>query len=181
MFVLTCCNTASALEFNQVQTGESWVGFAYKQMGVPLDGKFKRHSAQLVFDPARLASAEARIGIDLSSIDTGSAEADEEVLGKSWFHAKSYPAASFVASGIRALGGNRYEATGQLTLKGRTQNVVVPVTFQQNGARGAFDGAFIIRRLDYAIGEGAWADVSTVANEIQIRFHFVVNAAPGKK
>jgi polyisoprenoid-binding protein YceI len=146
-----------------------------------MEGRFGKFTAQLAFDPAKLATAQARLDIALASLDTGVAEADQEAAGKLWFNTAAYPAASFVSSGIKALGGNRYEASGKLSIKGRTLEVVTPVTFSANGARGAFDGAFSIRRLDYKIGEGAWADVSAVANEVQIRFHLVVTAAPGKK
>jgi polyisoprenoid-binding protein YceI len=170
-----------ALEFKQVQTNDSAVSFGFKQMGVPLDGKFYKFSAQLSFDPTQLAKAQARIDIDLSSIDTGSAEGNEEVVGKKWFNVKDYPTASFVSTGIKALGGNRYQALGKLSIKGRTQDVAAPVTFQSDGKRGIFEGAFEIKRLDYAIGEGEWTDVSSVANEIQIKFHVVVNASPSKK
>ena len=34
---------------------------------------------------------------------------------------------------------------------------------------------------DFAIGDGVWADFGPVANEIQIKFHLVVTAAPNKK
>ncbi len=168
------------LEFKQVQANESSVTFDYKQMGVPLNGKFNKFSAQLSFDPAKLATAQARLDIEVASIDTGSAEGDDAVVGKLWFNAKSYPAASFVSTGLKFLGGNRYEATGKLSVKGRTLDVVAPVTFQANGNRGVFDGGFTIKRLDYAIGEGEWTDLSTVANEIPVKFHIVVNATPGK-
>ncbi len=174
-------STAQAVEFRQVQTNDSSVTFFYKQMNVPLDGKFNKFAAQITFDPAKLAKAQAKIDIDIASIDTGSADANDEVAGKLWFNAKAFPTASFVSSGIKSLGGNRYEASGKLSIKGRTLDVVTPVTFQSNGSRGAFDGTFSIKRLDYAIGEGEWADVSTVANEIQIKFHIVVNASTGKK
>lgn len=175
------CNQVSALEFRQVQTNESSVTFAYKQMGVPLEGKFNQFAAQIIFDPARVTRAQAHIEIDVASIDTGSTEANDEVLGKLWFNAKTYPAARFVATDLQALGGNRYQATGKLSIKGRTLDVAAPVTFQAAGTRGIFDGAVTIKRLDYAIGEGEWTDVGTVANEIQIKFHIVVNAIPGKK
>ena len=171
----------SALEFNHVLVNESSVTFFYKQMGVPLDGKFSKFAAQLAFDPAKIAKAQARIDIDVASIDTGSTEANDEVIGKLWFNTKTYPTASFTSTGLRALGGNRYEATGKLSIKGRTLDVVAPVTFQATGNRGTFDGSFTIKRLDFAIGEGEWTDVGTVANEIQIKFHLVVNAAPSKK
>jgi polyisoprenoid-binding protein YceI len=171
----------SALEFKQVQTNESAVTFGYKQMGVPMEGKFNKFSAQISFDPSTLAKAQAKIDIDVASIDTGSADANEEVAGKLWFNIKAFPAASFVSTGIKALGGNRYQATGKLSIKGKTLDVATPVTFQADGAHGIFDGAFAIKRLDYAIGEGEWTDVGTVADEIQIKFHIVVTASPGKK
>ncbi len=172
---------APALEFRQVQTNDSAVTFGFRQMGVPLDGKFNKFSAQLSFDPAQLAKAQARIDIDLASIDTGSAEGNEEVVGRKWFNVKDYPTASFVSTGIKSLGGNRYQAFGKLSIKGRTQDVAAPVTFQSDGKRGIFEGAFEIKRLDYAIGEGEWTDVSSVANEIQVKFHVVVNASASKK
>jgi polyisoprenoid-binding protein YceI len=181
IFVALSSGQASALEFKQMQVGESAVSFGYQQMGVAMEGKFNKFSAQVTFDPAKLANAQARIDIDLASIDAGSAEANDEVPGKLWFNAKTYPSASFVSSGVKSLGGKRYEVTGKLTIKGVTRDVLAPVTFQSAGNRGAFDGVFTIKRLDYKIGEGAWADLGTVANEIQIKFHIVVNAVPTKK
>ncbi len=180
-FLLLLSSQVYALEFKQMQTNESNVAFGYAQMGVAMDGKFNKFAAQISFDPTRLANAQARIDIDVSSIDTGSAEANEEVLGKQWFNTKTFPTASFIASGIKALGGNRYEATGKLSIKGRSLDVKAPLTFQSVGDRGQFDGTFTIKRLDYAIGEGEWADVGTVANEIQIKFHLVVKATPARK
>jgi len=172
---------ASAAGFSQVQTNESTVTFAYRQMGVNMDGTFGKFTAQAAFDPAKLDKAQARIEIDLASIDTGVAEADDEVQGKLWFNTQAFPTASFVSTGVKSLGGKRYEAVGKLIIKGKTRDVVAPFSFEANGARGIFDGAFTIKRLDYNIGEGIWADVSAVANEIQIKFHLVVTAAPGNQ
>jgi polyisoprenoid-binding protein YceI len=170
-----------AAEFNQVQADKSTVSFAYKQMGVPSEGKFRKFAAAIAFDPARPAAASAQLDIDLASIDTGSKEGDEEVAGKLWFNTKNFPQAHFVSSSVKALGGNRYEVTGKLTIKGRTQEVSAPFTYRQEGAAAVFDGSFVLKRLDYAIGEGIWADVGTVANEVRITFHVVANAAPLKK
>ncbi len=169
---------AQAVEYNQVQTNQSALTFAYKQMGVAMDGKFNKFAAQISFDPAKIASAQARIDVSLASIDTGSADADEEVAGRLWFNAKTYPLASFVSSGVKQLGGNRYQATGKLTIKGRTLDIVAPVTFQADASKGVFDGSFNIKRLSYGIGTGEWADLGTVADDIQIKFHLVVIASP---
>lgn len=170
-----------AAEFNQVQTGKSTLTFAYKQMGVPMEGKFQKFAARVAFDPAKASAAQAQIEVNLASIDTGFSEGDDEVLGKQWFNTKTHPAAQFVSTDVKALGGNRYEVFGKLTLKGKSLDVSAPFTFRPEGAAGVFDGAFTLKRLDYAIGEGAWADVSAVANEVQIKFHIVADAAPVKK
>ena len=171
----------SALEFNQVQPDDHTVTFGFTIMGVPLEGNFKKLNTELSFDPANLTKAHARFDIDAASIDTGSNDGNKEVVEKLWFNVKAFPSCSFVSTGLKSLGGNRYQASGKLTIKGTTRDIVTPVTFQANGTHGTFDGAFSINRLDYAIGEGEWTDVSTVANEVQIKFHVVVNASPTRK
>ena len=173
---LTLAGSAQAMEFNAIQADKSAMNFAYKQMGVPMDGHFKKFGGQISFDPAKPQAAKASLDIDLSSIDTGSTDADGEVLGKAWFNAKAYPQARFVSGAVKALGGNRFEVAGKLSIKGRTRDTVAPVTFRQDGANGVFEGTFVIKRADYAIGEGEWADFGTVANEIQIRFRIVAAA-----
>ena len=172
---------SQAAEFNRVLADQSTLTFAYKQMGVPMEGKFRKFSARIAFDPSKATDASAQLEVDLASIDTGFSDGDKEVLGKQWFNASTYPAARFVSTSVKRQIGSHYEVAGKLTLKGKTQNVSAPFSFRRDGTKGIFDGAFTLKRLDYAIGEGAWADVSAVANEIQIRFHIVADAAPAGK
>lgn len=165
-----------AVEYQQIQADQSAITFAYQQMGVAMDGKFSRFTAQLNFDPANPAAAKATIDVDLASIDTGSAEGNEEVAGKTWFNTAAFPTARFMASRVKALGDHRYEVTGPLTIKGKTQDIVVPATFTAQGKTGVFAGGFTVRRADFAIGEGPWAAFDVVANEVQIQFRITANA-----
>ena len=167
---------AQAAEFNQIQAEKSTVAFAYKQMGVAMDGRFRKFSAQLNFDPAKPSTARASFDVDLASVDTGGAESDQEVAGKPWFNTKAFPTARFVSSSVKPLGGNRYEVTGKLSIKGQTQDVTVPTTFTPQGNSGIFDGAFTIRRADFAIGEGSWAKFDIVANDVVIKFRLTANS-----
>ncbi len=175
-FALATALSAHAAEFTQVQADKSAINFTYKQMGVAVDGKFKRFSSQLAFDPARPASASASFDVELASVDTGAPEGDDEVAGKPWFNTKAFPTARFVSTGVKPLGGNKYEVTGQLSIKGKTQPVVVPATFTAQGKTAAFDGSFSIRRADFAIGEGSWAKFDIVANDVLIKFHITANS-----
>ena len=172
---------SGAAEFNEVQAGRSTLTFAYRQMNVPMEGKFNKFSARIAFDPAKANSAQARIEVDLASIDTGFSESNDEIAGKLWFNTKAYPTAQFVSSGVKTLGNNRYETLGKLTIKGKSLDVSAPFTFRQEGTVAIFDGAFSLKRLDYAIGEDIWADLGTVANEIQVVFHIVASTVPVKK
>jgi polyisoprenoid-binding protein YceI len=168
--------SVQAEEYNAVSPDKSMVAFVYRQMNVPVEGRFGKFAAQLKFDPAKPAAATASIDIDLASIDAGSAEANDEVAGKLWFNTKLFPTARFVANTMHALGGNRYEAVGKLTIKGRTQDVTAPFTFNGQGGTGVAEGALVIKRADFGIGEGIWADFGTVANEVQIKFRLLAEA-----
>ncbi len=167
---------AQAVEFTQIQPQHSSIAFSYRQMGVPMDGTFRRFDSRLSFDPAQPAKAKAAFDVDLGSIDTGAAESNEEVAGKAWFNTRAFPKASFVSATVRPLGGNRYEVGGKLTIKGRTQDVLVPATFTPQGKSGVFEGAFTIRRADFTIGEGPWAKFDIVANDVQVKFRITASA-----
>lgn len=141
-----------------------------------MDGRFRKFSANIVFDTAKPTTASARFELDLASVDAGSSEANGEVVGKPWFNVKSFPTATFVSSAVRPLGGDRFELSGKLTIKGKTQDLVAPFTFRQENNSGVFAGSFVLKRLDFAVGDGIWSDVATVANEVQIKFHLVATA-----
>ena len=164
-----------AVEYRTVLPKQSAINFEFRQMGVPVASSFKRFTTQMRFDPARPEAASARIEIDLASIDAGSPEADDESAGKLWFNRSVYPKAIFTASQVRALGNNRYELRGTLTLKGKSRDMIVPVTFSPGKNAATFDGAFILKRLEFGIGEGMWADVATVANEVQVKFRIAAS------
>lgn len=169
--------TAHAIEFNQFQPGKSALSFVSKQMNVPVEGQFKSFRSKLSFDPARPAAAKAELEIDLASIDAGSKDANDEVASKAWFNTKVFPVAKFVATSVKPLGGNRFEVAGKMTIKGKTLDLTAPVTQRQDGNSAVFEGSLVLRRADYAIGEGMWADFGTVANEVQIKFRLVATAA----
>lgn len=171
---------AQAVEFNQLQLNRSSLSFVYKQMNVPVDGQFKSFRSKLAYDPAKPAAAKAELEIDLASIDAGSKDANDEVAGKAWFNTKAFPIAKFVATSVKPLGGNRLELAGKMSIKGKTLDLTTPVTVTQQGNAASFDGSLVLKRADYGIGDGIWADFGTVANEIQIKFRLVATAAAAK-
>lgn len=168
---------AQAVEFNQVLLAKSSLSFTSKQMNVPVEGSFKSFRSTLVFDPAKPAAARAELEIDMASIDAGSKDANDEVAGKDWFNTRVFPTARFVSTSVKPLGGNRFEIAGKMTIKGRTLDLSTPLTVTRQGNSASFDGSLVLKRADYAIGDGVWADFGTVANEVQIKFRLVAAAS----
>lgn len=167
---------SGAAELGAVAVDRSTIAFVAHQMNVPVEGRFGRFTVQLSFDPARPDAAKASVDIELASIDAGSDDANDTVVGRDWLAVKDFPQAHFVSSAFRASGANRYEVSGKLSIKGHTHDVTAPFTFTPQGNGGAIDGTLALKRADFAIGEGSWSDFGTVANEIQVRFHIVAGA-----
>jgi polyisoprenoid-binding protein YceI len=163
----------AASAFAQVDASKSTVSAVSKQMAVPVEGKFKKFTAQLNFDPAKPAAGSANLSIDTSSYDLGDEEYNKQVRGKEWFDSATFPAATFVSSAIAPAGGNQFKVTGKLTIKGKSQTVTVPVTVTEQGATQVFDGALPIKRTQYDVGTGEWKDTSVVADDVTIKFHIV--------
>ncbi len=148
----------------------SEIVFVSKQMGVPVEGRFKRFDAQLAFDPRKPEAGKVTFSIDTGSASMGAPEVDAELPKPNWFGAAKFPRATFESTGIKATGPGKFEVTGTLSIKGNAQSLVVPVALAQAGGNTVATGAFAIKRLVFKIGDNEWADTSMVANDVQVRF-----------
>jgi len=149
-----------------LQADKSDLSFTFKQMGVPVDGKFKKFEAQLDFDAKKPEAGKIAFTVDLGSVSLGDPSFDKELAGSPWFDTKRNGKATFVSTGIKATGPGRYDVAGKLTIKGAVRDVVVPITL----ANGVAAGSVPIKRLDFKIGDGEWADTSVVANDVTVKF-----------
>jgi polyisoprenoid-binding protein YceI len=176
LLVFLCLLTFPALAQDwKVNSGQSQIRFLIKQMNVPVEGGFKRFNVEAKFDPAKPEAGVLRVDLEASSIDTGSAEGDDEARRPIWFDAVRHPRLSFASKSIKkGADGRGYVATGNLTVKGQTRLIAVPFTLmaQKNGI-WQVEGRFPIRRAEFSIGGGDWNDV--VDDAAEVRFRFVLN------
>ena len=155
----------------------SEVLFTAKQIGVPLEGKFKRFDAQIALDPRRPQTGSVAFGIELGSVSLNP-ESDAELLKPEWFNAAKFPRATFTSTVIKPTGPGRFDVAGKLVIKGQSRDLVVPVALTQAAGQTTATGAFKLKRLDFRIGDGDWADTSVVADEVQVRFKLVLKDLP---
>ncbi|MFL1528922.1 YceI family protein [Pseudomonas sp. O230] len=167
--VLSC---ADAVEYKQVNASASTLSFTYNQFSSQVYGTFGKFEGTLDFDTANPSAARAGLTIQLDSIDAGNSDANEELKKPAWFDTATYPQGTFESTRVNALGNNRYSITGNLTLKTITRAVEVPVLLKSESGIGIFDGQLTLKRSDFKIGAGEWAD-TVVSDDINIRFRMV--------
>ena len=149
---------------------KSSVTATFKQMGVPVEAKFKQFAAQIDYDAAKPAASKASVEIQTASLDLGDPDYNKEVAKKEWFNTAQFPKASFVSTAIAPAGAGKLNVSGKLTIKGRSANVSFPLSVKAEGGKQVFEGQLPIKRLAFNIGEGEWKDTSMVADEVVIKF-----------
>ncbi len=179
---------AALLGFGGVATGtqagqvlvleQSEIVFTGRQMGVPMQGRFQKFSVDAAIDLAAIETSRARLAIDTDSVALPARDFTTEIKRRRWFDTANFPEAVFESNQFRALGENRYEISGTLTLKGVSQEIVVPLTLETEEADLLAEGQFELKRLDFDIGDGPWADTDTVADEVQVRFKLRLQPQP---
>jgi polyisoprenoid-binding protein YceI len=157
---------------------KSEVGFVATEQGVPVDGSFGRFDAQINLQPDNLQASTLFLSVDIASVDFPSTEAQQELAKPEWLDTAHFPKAEFRSTRIRALGPDRFEISGTLTIKGHAGEVVVPVTLKRSGTTTFATGQLTIKRLDYGVGAGEWGDTSLVADAVQIKFKIALSGLP---
>lgn len=153
-----------------MQPKESRLTFIGEQAGAQFEGSFDKFTADIRFDPKELAASRFDVKIDTASVNTQDGERDDTIRSADLFDAKRFPSAHYVADKFTSKGGNKYSATGKLTLRNVTKAVPIEFTFENEDGGAWLKGAAKIKRLDFGVGQGEWKDTSTVGNDVQVRF-----------
>jgi polyisoprenoid-binding protein YceI/cytochrome b561 len=153
----------------QVQPGGR-LGFRADYSGSPVDGSFKRWDAAIRFGPDDLANSNIRVTVDLGSVDTADGERDEMLRSDSFFDIAAHPRAVFTSRKVRHRGGDRFEASGTLTMHGASVPLTLPFTLTIDGDQASASGSARIKRTAFGVGSGQWADTGTIADGVAISF-----------
>lgn len=175
---LTLALTAPTFAQQKLVAAQSDISFTSRQMGVPVDGRFKKLDAQISFDPKKPEAAKIAFTVDLASVSFGAADTEAEVAKADWFNTKAFPQATFQSTGVKAAGPGKFEVSGKLSIKGASRDVLVPVALTQAGPTTTATGSFTIKRLDFKIGDGDWKDTSMVANDVVVKLKLALTGVP---
>jgi polyisoprenoid-binding protein YceI len=161
-----------------MQPKDSKLTFVGVQAGAQFEGGFDKFTADISFDPKDLATSRFDVKIDTASVNTQDDERDTTIKSADLFDVKRFPSAHYVADKFTDKGGNKYSATGKLTLRDVTRDVPIDFTFENKGGDAWLKGTAKIKRLDFGVGQGEWKDTSQVGNDVQVRFALRLKGAP---
>lgn len=165
---------AAAADYT-VQPALSTLGFSNTFQGESFDGKFGQWTAAIRYDAANLASSKFDVEVNLASAKTGDSDRDSALPGSDFFNVAKFPKAHFVTTGFRQVGG-KVIADGTLTLHGVTKPVSLAVTFKPQAGGATLDVAGTVKRLDFGVGTGDYADTSVIGGDVKVTAHLQLAA-----
>lgn len=140
-----------------VDATHSEVSFRIRHFVSQTPGKFKDYDATFELDPANLESSRVEFVVQAASIDTDNDDRDTHLRSEDFFWVDKHATLSFRSTKIRKTGGDKFEVTGVMSIRGVEKTITVPVEFlgfikdPWGGERAGFESTFTINRKDYGI------------------------------
>jgi polyisoprenoid-binding protein YceI len=167
---------APAFATDYVQAPGSTLVFASNYQGEVFTGKFGGFNTTLSFDPTKLETSKLDVTIQLAGTQTGNSDRDDTLKTSDFFNVAKFAQARYTATKFRSLGGNQYAADGTLTLRGVAKPVTLTFTWTP-GAQPVLSGKATVKRLDFGVGGGEWADTETIPNDVAVSTKVILKPA----
>lgn len=170
----TAAAHAAAVAYT-VDSAKSTLGFTAEQEGAKFDGRFGKFTASIAFSASDLATSRFDVSVDPASAETQDADRNSTLKGADFFDVAKFPRAHFVTTGFSQVDATHFKATGQLTVRNVTREIAIAFTFtsRQEGAASVayLTGTSSLKRLQFGLGQGDYADTDSLADEVQVKFN----------
>jgi polyisoprenoid-binding protein YceI len=161
-----------------VDKATSSVRFSSSFSGTPFTGAFRRWDAKIAFDPKALAASSVVATIDTASAASGDGDRDQAIPSEDFLAASRFPTATFVARSFKDLGGGRYRAIGQLTMRGVSKPLTLPFTLAITGPQAKMKASIALNRLAFGVGQKEWKAVSAIPAAVTVNIDLTARRAP---
>jgi len=165
-----------------VDQAHTEVNFSVKHFFTPVTGSFDEFEIKLDYNADNPTSSTVDAKIPVSSINTGNEKRDGHLMSQDFFEADKYPYITFKSTSVKANGDDQLVARGQLTIKGESREVDLPITLlgkqelpeqmqqMMGGTKevASFKASTSVDRNDYGVGVGNWAATMVVGGDVSI-------------
>jgi len=141
-----------------VDPAHSRLGFVARHaMVTKVRGSFNEFEGTATIDGDDPSKSSVTVTAKAASIDTRNADRDNHLRTNDFLEVDKYPEITFTSTAIKHVGGNDFEVTGDLTIKGVTKSVTFPLEFQGSAkdpfgnTRIGFEGSTEILRSDFGV------------------------------
>ena len=166
-----------------VDPAHTRIGFVARHaMVTKVRGSFDEFAGTAVLDGANPANSRVEVTIEAASIDTRNAQRDEHLRGNDFLAMQEYPKITFASTGVRQAGETTFEVTGDLTIKGVTNEITIPFEFEGaatdpfGNERVGFEGSVTINRRDYGVTWNAALEGGGVLVSDKVTLEFEISA-----
>ena len=131
--------------------------------------------------------SHVEVAIGAASLSSGNNDRDAHLKGEDFFDVDHYPTISFASTAVKALGGDRWELVGDLTVRGTTKPVTLQVDFEGGGAspmgdeRIGFSAATDINREDFGLSWNVALETGGLLIGKTVRIELAVQAIAATK
>jgi polyisoprenoid-binding protein YceI len=175
--------TATAIRTFAVDTTHSEATFQVRHLVTKVRGRFTDLGGSIAFDEASPGNSAVTFTIQAASIDTGTPDRDAHLRSQDFFHVEQYPVITFASTAITARGGDRYDVTGDLAMRGVTKQITLPVTFlgkardPWGNEKIGFETETTINRKDYGLTWNAALETGGFLVGDEVRISVSIQAA----
>ena len=161
-FNLILCVVITSFAYTQ---NTSSIDFIIKNLGVNVDGHFNTFTINAAFNAdAELTNVSGEITV--ASIKTGIESRDEHLLKDDYFDVENHPLITLKSRSISKLSDTEYSVIAELTIKGKTKEITIPVLVQRTDSKYKIAASFAINRRDFDVGGGSFVMSKTVKIEV---------------
>ena len=180
---LAAASPALAAETYSFDKAHTTVGFQVRHIVTNVGGKFNDFTGTIQVDRAKPESSSVEFTIQAASINTNEPKRDEHLRSADFFDVATHPTVTFKSTSIQANGKDSWLVTGDLTMRGVTKQVTLPVTFLGEGKdpwgneKMGFETAITVNRKDYGINWNKALDQGgvLVADEVKVQVSVEAN------
>ena len=154
---MTTVATQAAVRTFQIDPAHSDVTFQVRHLLTKVRGRFSSFEGAVEFDAADPVQSSVRFTIQAASIDTNQPMRDAHLRSADFFSVEQFPVLGFVSHAITARGGEQFDVTGTLTIRGVSKTITLPVSYLGavtdpfGNEKVAFEAETTIDRKDYGL------------------------------
>lgn len=172
-----------------IDASHSLVEFSVRHLMISsVKGRFSEVEGELVTDPDNLEEGELSVTIQTKSVNTHDEKRDEHLCSDDFFDVEKHPTMTFQGRTMKHVKDDKYELTGDLTIKGNTNPVTLDVTYTGKGndpwgnERMGFSAEGVISRKDFGLTWNAPLETGgvLVGDEVKISIEVQV-VKPGEE